>query len=87
MAVEKEPGGSEGSSEHTSGNWGGAGFQHRRNTKAQPYGGSWQFKDSVLSRVGGTWKTARVPWSGYHFPPSALLYILFLFQQPKLYCC
>lgn len=30
MAVEKEPGGSEGSSEHTSGNWGGAGFQHRQ---------------------------------------------------------
>lgn len=89
IAVEKEPGGSEESRELTTGNWCSLESSTGRKIKSQLSWGSWQFKDSDLSRVGGTWKRACVPWSGLaeccHFPPSALCFILFFFQQPKLY--
>lgn len=64
MAIEKEPGGSEENGELTSGNWYSLDSSTDRKIKSQPSRGSWQLKDSDLSRVGGTWKGACVPWSG-----------------------
>lgn len=58
-----------------------------RNIKAQPSWGSWQFKDFNLSRVGGTWKRACVPRSGW---PNAdchsICFVLFsiLFPTAKI---
>lgn len=64
MAVEKEPGGSEEGRELTSGNWCFLDSSTGIKIKSQPSQESWQLKDSDLSRVGGTWTTACVPWSG-----------------------
>lgn len=70
MAVEKDSGGSEGNRELTSGNRCRANSNTGRNITAQPSWRTWQFKDSNLSRVGGTWKRACVPWSGW---PNAVI--------------
>lgn len=89
MAVEKEPGGSEESRELTTGNWCSLESSTGRKIKSQLSWGSWQFKDSDLSRVGGTWKRACVPWSGLaecwlSFPSICFVLYSILFPTAKI---
>lgn len=60
-----------------------------RKIKSQPSRGSWQSRDSDLSKVGGIWKRACVPWSGLaecwlSFPSICFVLYSILFPTARI---
>lgn len=89
MAVKKEGGGTEENRENCLGDSCELDFSTGRKIKMLPSWGNWEFKDSDLSGIGGTWKRACIPWSGLancilSFPSNCFILKSILFTTPKI---